>query len=328
VQSNFDFSGLSLALIRDAIIGKDLAGNIVHWNVDAERMFGFRESEIIGKNIETIIPPDRRLEEAVILERLKGGEAIEGFETIRVAKDGSPRRVALCIAPIRDASGQVVAGVKFARDITNSRSRSDEALILRASEAEHRAKNILATMTAMVRLSQGKSVGEFKEAIAGRIRALADVTSLTGLAGKKAAELRDIISNEFWSIDNKAVSAQVSLDGPAVHLTAEQAQGIAMITHELVTNSIKYGALSQASGRLTIEWTRAPDSVELRWIEAGGPQAGLPSKEGFGSRLIKSMAGQTLMGQSMFDWSAPGGLQFRLSFPIARSSSIDPGECD
>jgi PAS domain S-box-containing protein len=312
---DFDPSTLPISVLRDAVICKDLTGKVFQWDLNAERLFGFRRDEIIGRSIDTIIPADRRAEEAMIRERLISGEGIDGLETIRVAKDGTLRRVALCVAPVQDDSGKIVAGIKFARDITESKSRSDEALLLRASEAEHRAKNILATVLAMIRLSHGGSADELKNVLTGRIRALADVTSMTSLFEGAGANIGDVLSNEFWSTSKEA-ALRVSLEGPQLRLSGDQAQGVALIAHELVTNSIKYGALSQLWGQLSVHWWRKNDSIELVWSEIGARPIDKPATEGFGSRLIRSVASQSLKGQVTFDWSSPRGLKFTLVFPI------------
>ena len=111
----------------DAIIGKDLDGVITSWNKGAERLFGYTAQEAIGQPITMLIPPDRQHEEPEILARLKRGERVDHFETIRVRKDGSPLEISLTISPIKDATGRVIGASKIARDITE-RKEAEEAL--------------------------------------------------------------------------------------------------------------------------------------------------------------------------------------------------------
>jgi PAS domain S-box-containing protein len=311
----FDLDSMSLALLPDAIICKDLSGKILQWNANAERVFGFRPDEVVGRSIHTIIPPDRYDEEDMIMARLASGARLDALETLRVAKDGSLRRVAVSISPVVDGHGKVVAGIKFARDITRSPSTSDEALVLRAREAEHRTKNILATVMAMTRLSQGSSVGQLKDVISGRIRALSDVASLMD-SSSNGAELKRILSGEFWSL-KRETTPRVSLNGPPVFLDADQAQAVAMIAHELVTNSLKYGALSDAQGRLAVGWSCERGELRLEWTETAVTAVAAPSKEGFGSRLIRSLVEQSLKGRVVFSWSSGMGLRLKLSFKVA-----------
>ena len=111
----------------DAIIGKDLNGVISSWNKGAERLFGYTAQEAIGQSITMLIPPDRQDEEPEILARLKRGERVDHFETVRVSKDGSLLELSLTISPIKDATGEVIGASKIARDITK-RKQAEEAL--------------------------------------------------------------------------------------------------------------------------------------------------------------------------------------------------------
>ena len=111
----------------DAIVSKTLAGTITSWNASAERTFGYAAEEIIGQNIRMLIPDERQAEEDEILARLRRGELIEHYETVRVAKDGRLIEVSLSISPVRDQAGQIVGASKIARDIT-TRRQAEEAL--------------------------------------------------------------------------------------------------------------------------------------------------------------------------------------------------------
>jgi PAS domain S-box-containing protein len=115
----------------DAIVTKDLNGIIQSWNASAERIFGYKEDEVLGKPITIIIPPELHGEEMNILRRLRGGERIEHFETVRVAKGGAKVLVSLTVSPVRDGSGRIVAASKIARDITRTKQVEQE---LRESE--------------------------------------------------------------------------------------------------------------------------------------------------------------------------------------------------
>jgi len=105
----------------DAIIGKSLDGIITSWNPGAEKLFGYREAEALGRPILMLIPPERASEETDILERIRAGETVDHFETVRVRKDGSLVDVSATISPIRDAKGHVVGASKIARNVTERR---------------------------------------------------------------------------------------------------------------------------------------------------------------------------------------------------------------
>jgi PAS domain S-box-containing protein len=128
---------------HDAIVSKDLDGKITSWNKSAERLFGYAAEEAVGQNILLIIPPGRRDEERAIIERLKRGERIDHFETVRMRKDGSLLDVALTISPMKDAEGRIVGASKLARDVTE-RKRAEEAL--RQAQADLAHINRVTTM--------------------------------------------------------------------------------------------------------------------------------------------------------------------------------------
>jgi PAS domain S-box-containing protein len=130
--------GLLAAIVDssdDAIVSKTLDGIISSWNAAAERLFGYTASEAVGQHISLIIPVDRRNEETVIIERIKKGERIEHFDTVRMRKDQIPLDISLTISPVRDASGKIVGASKIARDITQRKRLERE---LRESEDRYR----------------------------------------------------------------------------------------------------------------------------------------------------------------------------------------------
>jgi two-component system sensor histidine kinase UhpB len=130
--------GLLAAIVEsseDAIVSKTLEGIITSWNAGAERLFGYSAGEVVGQHISLIIPVDRSGEETVIIDRIKRGERIEHFDTIRVRKDKTQLDISLTISPVRDASGKIVGASKIARDITQ-RKQIERAV--RESEERYR----------------------------------------------------------------------------------------------------------------------------------------------------------------------------------------------
>jgi PAS domain S-box-containing protein len=112
----------------DAIIGKTLDGTVVSWNPSADRLYGYSADEMIGQPISCIIPPYRPAELPEIFEKIKQGYAVDGFETVRIRKDGTAVEVSLTISPIRDADGRVVGASTVARDITRRKEEENERL--------------------------------------------------------------------------------------------------------------------------------------------------------------------------------------------------------
>jgi len=111
----------------DAIVSKDLNGIVTSWNAAAERIFGYKAAEIVGRPITTIIPPELHDDETRILSKLRRGERIDHFETVRVTKSGERLDVSLTISPLKDQNGRVIGAAKIARDITQ-RKKTEEAL--------------------------------------------------------------------------------------------------------------------------------------------------------------------------------------------------------
>jgi PAS domain S-box-containing protein len=118
----------------DAVVSKDLNGIITSWNRAAERLFGYQAEEVIGKPVSILIPPERPDEEPRILARLRKGERIDHYETVRVRKDGKRFHVSLTVSPIKNAEGKIIGASKIARDISDEKRAQEEIATLLASE--------------------------------------------------------------------------------------------------------------------------------------------------------------------------------------------------
>jgi PAS domain S-box-containing protein len=308
----------------DAIVSKNLDGIITSWNKGAERVFGYSAEEAIGQPITIVIPKDRLGEELEILTRIRRGERIDHFETIRQRKHGSLIVVSLTVSPVKNAEDKIVGASKIARDITERR-RNQEQIETLAREAEHRSKNLLATVQAAVNLSQADTCEGLKRAIEGRIGALASVHSLFVESRWIGAELSTIATQELapYSENDKT---RVHIDGPQILLEPEAAQAIAITLHELATNAAKYGALSAADGRVHLQWSDEPNGqLRLRWAETGGPAVQKPTRQGLGGRIIERSIAQ-LQGTTRFEWH-PEGLVCEITLPTrtARRSVAERG---
>jgi PAS domain S-box-containing protein len=287
----------------DAIVSKNLDGIIANWNKGAERIFGYTSEEAIGQPITIVIPADRQSEERDILTRIRRGERIDHFETVRRRKDGTPIVVSLTVSPVRNAEGQVIGASKIARDITEQK-QSQEQIATLAREAEHRSKNLLATVQATVRLSQSETSDGLKRAIEGRLQSLANVHSLFVKTRWIGADLSTIATQELAPYSEKN-QRRVRINGPPVFLEPDVAQTIAMTLHELATNAAKYGALAVPDGQLELNWRDADGQLHLRWTESSGPKVQEPTHKGFGGRIIEQMIAQR-SGKTHFDWRADG----------------------
>jgi len=288
----------------DAIISKNLDSIITSWNKGAERIYGYSGEEIIGKHITILIPLERCDEEPAILEHVRRGERVEHHETVRQHKDGSRIDISLTVSPIKNAKGKIVGASQISRDITE-RKRAEAQIAILAREAEHRAKNLLATVQATVRLSQSDTAAGLKLAIEGRIQALASVQALFAQSRWIGAELTSLVAQELAPYRRDG-EARVRIDGPNVLLEPSTAQMVAVILHELATNAAKYGALSVSEGHVQVEWSRAVDGrLVLLWTELGGPPVKTPTRQGFGTRVMGWITSQH-KSEMHLDWRAEG----------------------
>jgi PAS domain S-box-containing protein len=274
---------------NDAIVSKDVNGIITGWNGGAEQLFGYTAADAIGKPVTILIPPDRQNEELAILERIRRGERVNHYETMRQRKDGSLIDISLTVSPVKDAHGKVIGASKIARDITD-RKRAEETQKLLLRELDHRVKNTLANVQAIVQhtLRRTNDPATFAESFAGRIQSLSRVHSLLTAQTWKGAELHDLIRDQL--LHGAVDEARITAWGPSVSLEPQMTVHVALMLHELGTNAVKYGALSVAGGWVTIGWRVEDRDLHLRWEERGGPPPKVPGTRGFGTTLIEQSA--------------------------------------
>jgi two-component sensor histidine kinase len=217
--------------------------------------------------------------------------------------DGEVRWCAGTAAATVDKNGRVVRVSGVTVDITE-RKRAEERQNLLTREVDHRAKNALALAQSIVRLTRCDDVKDYVAAVEGRISALARVHTVLSLSSWQGAEIGQLIEEELSPYSS---SKQIEIQGPQ------------LAVHELITNSVKYGALSVRTGLLDIRWEILDGNLELSWDERGGPPVIKPTTRGFGTRSVIASVGSQLGGRADFDWRAEG-LLCRLWVPLDRLS--------
>jgi PAS domain S-box-containing protein len=218
--------GLLAAIVdssEDAIISKTLEGIITSWNVSAERLFGYTASEAIGQHITLIIPKDRRDEETVIIDRIKRGERLEHFDTVRARKDNSPIDISLTVSPIRDASGKVVGASKIVRDVT-LRKQTERAL--RESEARYRTLADALDIQVQFRTQELERRNSELRDLSGRLMEFQDIERR-----RIARELHDSAGQTLAALGMKL--AQVAQDAKSApdQLTKDVDEAEALVQH-------------------------------------------------------------------------------------------------
>ena len=308
----------------DAIVGETLTGNIVSWNAGAERLFGYTVEEVLGRPVAILAAPDRIDEMPIILDRLRQGQRVDRFETVRRRKNGTLVPVSLTVSPVRNDAGQIIGASKIARDISERR-RTEERLRMLMHELEHRSKNLLSVVQAIIRLTRAETMEEFKSAVDGRVVALALVHSLIGENQWQGAELTKLMQSELGPFQLER--SNIDFKCPPVLLTSEAAQVTALVLHELATNAVKYGALSVPHGTVTVQCSQDSEGtgdLTLRWIESNGPAVTAPERQGFGSVMIEAGVMHQLGGKLRTDWSE-GRLTCEFTIPSKHLVEEPPG---
>jgi two-component system CheB/CheR fusion protein len=306
---------------QDAIISHDLDGIITSWNAGAETLYGFSASKAIGQSISLLaeaLPEDW----ARVRARLEQGEQIARLESAKTVKKGHSIAVSVTISPIRDADGQISGASVVARNISERRAAEQKTNLL-LGELDHRVKNILAIVSAVV--SQTVKTSTTPEAFAaeveGRVQSIAKAHTLLSQAGQGEMALRALITTELAPYDRQEGSLVIA--GPNVALTPKAGLALAMAIHELASNAAKYGALSTVSGPLEVRWTITGDTdneiLALAWTESGGPVVQPPIRRGFGTTLIERGLTHELDAEVHREFAVPG-LRCTIEIPLTEEA--------
>jgi len=293
----------------DGIYSIDLGGIITSWNKGAEQLFGYTADEAVGRPVTMLIPQDRQDNEVAILERIKRGERIHHYETVRQRNDGGLVEISLTASAIGTPEGNIIGVAKVARDI--SERKKSQQLIVR--ELTHRTRNLFAVFQAIAAraIDESKTAAEIKYVLNDRLQALARAYQV--IAEGEGASLTAILEREF-----SGFARQVKFGGCDIVVNPSAAQQFALIIHELATNALKYGALSAPAGHVSIEGTidrlNGGGTFRFVWRETGGPAVTKPTRRGFGSVILLDSAKH--FGQSVELDYTPRGLSYELQVQL------------
>ncbi|WP_214474950.1 PAS domain S-box protein [Mesorhizobium sp. dw_380] len=302
----------------DAIVSKDLNAVIKSWNRGAERLFGYTAEEAIGRSVTMLIPDDHQDEEPRILERIRRGEAVDTYETIRQRKDGSLVPVSLTISPVRSATGQIIGASKIARDIT-SRKENEHRICMLMREVNHRVKNQYSVILSMIRETNKRADNPvvFERQVRERIMALSRSHDLL-----VAGEWRGVTLFELLLSQTKPFGSEgrISMSGPSIVLSPNAVQYFGIAFHELATNSAKYGVLSGDKGTISVRWNAtgsgASKLFQLTWAEIDGPKVEKIGQGGFGTVVLKRVAPEAVGGKASLEYGTDG-IVWTLEAPVA-----------
>ena len=293
----------------------DLVNGDWIWDEGQCRIFGVDHASFKPNrdNVGALIDPDdmRRLNE--MIADFQHGKR-DGYQTeFRVMRpDGAARWCFGTAAPTVDERGQLVRVSGVTIDITD-RKEAEQRQDLLAREVDHRARNALAVVQSIVRLTRAQKVDDYVAAVEGRIKALARAHALLSESRWHGADIGALVEEELAPY-RVGEGERIVIGGPNVSLLPHMAQGLALALHELATNAAKHGALSSMAGKVCVTWQQQPELLALQWIERGGPGIVPPSARSFGLKVIRASIEQQLGGKAIFEW-LPTGLQCTLSIP-------------
>jgi PAS domain S-box-containing protein len=292
----------------------DLVKSDWMWDEGQHRIFGVEPGSfnVTPEHVRMLVHPDDWENFSSNMDRMfKQGGAYETEFRVR-RPDGEIRWCLGTAAATVDTQGKVIRVSGVTADITD-RKKAEERQALLAREVDHRAKNALALVQAIVRMTRANSIEAYITAVEGRIKALSRVHTVLSQSRWEGADLAGLVAEELAPY-RTSDQDQVHASGPRIVLQPAAAQTLALVLHELVTNAAKYGALSSLSGKVKLAWTSDGQSIEFTWTENGGPATSKPATLGFGTRIVLASIERQLGGRVGFDWQ-PHGLTCTFSMP-------------
>lgn len=309
----------------DAIIGLAPNCNVMTWNPAAEKLFGYSADEIMGTSMSFLLPLAERhtLEDKIHLACQSGSSSTE---VERMRKDGTMVPVSGTAAAIRDAEGHITGFSVVYRDMTDGK-RHEQQMRIVMRELSHRAKNLLAVISAMARstMNSAPDITTYVEDFSSRLHGLARSHDLLVRKEWVGASLRSLVNEQLQPFVFKS-SNQLQIHGDDIALNPPAAQMIGLALHELATNAAKHGAFSNSSGAVIVSWDIASDAtgspqIELVWRETGGPLVVSPRTVGFGREVLEEMLAESLDGATTLSFET-SGVVWRLTALISSMAAI------
>jgi PAS domain S-box-containing protein len=294
-----------------AILSTDFEGRVTIWNAGARNILGWSADEVIGGPAPTIWSREDRAAGAPQQEMataLHDGRA--EAERWQLRRDGSRFWANSLMMPLRNQAGDAIGFLKILRDRTEQRRATENQQTL-INELNHRVKNTLSTVQSIATqtLRTALTPADAREALEDRLIALSMAHDVLTRERWESAELSEIVAAAMAAYGDRR-EHRIEIAGPEVRLPPRVALALSMALHELSTNAVKYGALSNSVGEVSIRWSchQAQDSKRLRlvWSELGGPLVQPPRRQGFGTRLIRRTLAAELGGEVTMDFAATG----------------------
>lgn len=310
---------LAVEAAPSGMLMSDESGRIILGNAQCEKLFGYSREELIGQSIELLVPMNSHARHPELRKSYLAAPSARamglGRDLRARRKDGTEFPVEIGLSPISASQGVMTLAAVV--DIS-SRKQAEADRELLIAELNHRVKNTLSIVQGLAHQTfQGSDTdSRARKAFEGRLVALALAHNLLTQTNWEHASLAKIAN----VVLNAGGGGRIFLSGPPVLLPPKEALSITIALHELFTNAVKYGALSNDSGRISLEWKRTGDAdarLELTWREIGGPMVAAPKRRGFGSRLLERTLAYDLDGEVSLDFD-PAGLICFIAAPLAK----------
>src|SRR5262245_38928407 len=289
------------------------------WDAGQCRIFGLESGLLTGAvdEVRTLIHADDWEGLRASLFGLTKDSQTCQIESRVLRPNGEIRWCVGAAAASVDENGRVIQVSGVTVDITDQK-QADERRTLLVREVDHRARNALAVVQSIVRLTKAPTIEAYQTAVEGRIRALSTAHALLSESRWEGASLDRLVDEELGPY-LRAGAARISMAGPDVVLQPSVAQILAVVLHELATNAAKYGALSTGGGTIGLSWKLSGSDLVMHWDERGGPSIRPPAAPGYGTKVITASVEYQLGGSAVFDWR-PEGLRFTMSAPLGQKA--------
>lgn len=321
-----------LALIGEPIICADDAGAILFFNAAAEDSFGYSANEVFGQPVELLLPERYRADHKRDVRNFTAGEGVAKRIMGQRRQVWARRKTGEEFPVEAIVSRQVIEGRTYVavalRDITE-RNQIEENRELVARELNHRIKNLLSVIHSLIALSKkdAENVEDFSKSLQGRLRVLGATQDLLDYRGEGSASLVEVCLRELAPYRSGG-AANLAIEGPPLDIRAPAALNLALVFHELATNSAKYGALSSPNGRVALEWKLVEEAgkqlLAIGWRESGGPPVTAPTRRSFGMTLIQDAIGKSYGADVAMDFT-PEGLICQMNLPVEKIQARDVG---
>lgn len=311
----------------DLIYAKDRQSRMIFANRAVLASVGKTWDQIRGRSdVEWHDDPDEARDFIAADARIMAAGESERLEEV-LTVDGVPQTFLSTKSPLRAEDGRVIGLFGISMNIT-ARKTDERLRRLLVQELDHRVRNTLAVVQAMAQQTL-KNAGIEKAvwaAFEGRLQAMAQAHTLLTRDSWEGADIRQIVT-EVLKVHGDQHFERFDIAGTEVWIDAQNALALAMAIHELGTNALKYGALSNADGRVKIDWridlSDTPPMFDFHWDEVDGPRVEPPSRRGFGSKLIEQAFGHAGRDVAKVDY-APTGVGFHARFPLQTTAEIKP----